>query len=121
MLTAVGVWADVGFGGTASARPAVDALGPVVPALEPPPGMIVAEPATPPAAKPSSDAVSATGIVLFFIAVWFVASLRIRRAKGRWRLGFEPGATRQVASHSSAARRQSFATGGSSGGGSARY
>lgn len=111
MLTAVGVWADAGMGGTAMARPAVDGLGPVVPALEPPPGMIAAEPTPPPAIAPSSEAVSATQVVLFFVAVWFVASLRVRRVRGRWKLGFDPAATRRAASKSPASRRQSFAGG----------
>jgi hypothetical protein len=64
----------------------------------------------------ADDASSATWAIAVFIAVWLVASLRIRRRKGSWALGFEPAPTRRTSANRNT-RRASIAGGGASGAG----
>lgn len=61
---------------------------------------------------PQGDAASATWAIGIFIAVWFIASLRVKRHRGRWRLGFSPAAVRTTA-----AGRSNFSSGGGRGSG----
>lgn len=59
---------------------------------------------------------SETWAILVFALVWFLGSLRIRRSRGRLRLGFEPATVRRTSSAWARGGRSARVPGGSSGG-----
>ena len=61
----------------------------------------------------ASDATTLLRAVALFAIVWLIASLRIRREAGRWRLGFDPlpvrrASTAQTANAGDSRRTDSF-------------
>jgi uncharacterized membrane protein YgcG len=68
------------------------------------------------AAEAVGDVESATHTIAVFGLVWLLSSLRVRKKRGRWRLGFEPSPVRRVRASSTVHRAGVRGGGGVSGG-----
>lgn len=79
---------------------------------------ILADPSHAMAADPTQQVIAeeATIAILVFALVWAFASLRMRRRRGRLRLGFEPAAVRITSGTRKSGGRSARAPGGISGG-----